>query len=142
MVRPVAEPELNVATLPGAEYLANLPACVGMGVAWIAATVLYGFGPHAWATSEWHWAGLFICRLRFWGLVGVCCWESGEAPRAPPSVFFGPAWALKSSRLCCLVEGEDLQMAIAVASIMQESNDFSPVKTRYEDFGFLWGRER
>jgi microcystin degradation protein MlrC len=32
-------------------------------------------------------------------------------------------------------------MAIAVASIMQESNDFSPVKTRYEDFGFLWGQD-
>ncbi len=32
-------------------------------------------------------------------------------------------------------------MSIAVASVMQESNDFSPVKTRYEDFGFLWGPE-
>jgi microcystin degradation protein MlrC len=32
-------------------------------------------------------------------------------------------------------------MAIAVASVMQESNDFSPVKTRYEDFGFAWGQD-
>ncbi len=29
-------------------------------------------------------------------------------------------------------------MAIAVASIVQESNDFSPLKTRYEDFGLVF----
>ena len=32
-------------------------------------------------------------------------------------------------------------MAIAVASIVQESNDFSPLKTRYEDFALVFGRE-
>jgi microcystin degradation protein MlrC len=31
-------------------------------------------------------------------------------------------------------------MAIAVASFVQESNDFSPVKTRYEDFNLAWGK--
>ena len=30
-------------------------------------------------------------------------------------------------------------MAIAVASIMQESNDFSPIKTKYEDFSLEFG---
>lgn len=32
-------------------------------------------------------------------------------------------------------------MAIAVASIIQESNDFSPVKTRYEDFALVFDGE-
>jgi microcystin degradation protein MlrC len=30
-------------------------------------------------------------------------------------------------------------MAIAIGSIVQESNDFSPVRTRYEDFDFAFG---
>ena len=32
-------------------------------------------------------------------------------------------------------------MAIAVASFVQESNDFSPVKTRYENFDLVWGKD-
>jgi microcystin degradation protein MlrC len=32
-------------------------------------------------------------------------------------------------------------MAIAVASIVQESNDFSPLKTRYEDFGLVFEKD-
>lgn len=32
-------------------------------------------------------------------------------------------------------------MAIAVASIVQESNDFSPLKTRYEDFGLVFKKD-
>jgi microcystin degradation protein MlrC len=32
-------------------------------------------------------------------------------------------------------------MAIAVGSIIQESNDFSPVKTRYEDLDFVFGHD-
>jgi microcystin degradation protein MlrC len=32
-------------------------------------------------------------------------------------------------------------MAIAVASIVQESNDFSPLKTRYQDFDLVFGKD-
>ena len=32
-------------------------------------------------------------------------------------------------------------MAIAVASIVQESNDFSPLKTRYRDFDLVFGKD-
>ena len=32
-------------------------------------------------------------------------------------------------------------MTIAVASIVQESNDFSPLKTHYEDFGLVFGKD-
>lgn len=33
-------------------------------------------------------------------------------------------------------------MKIAIASILQESNTFSPVHTRYEDFPPVFGSER
>ena len=32
-------------------------------------------------------------------------------------------------------------MKIAIASILQESNTFSPVRTRYEDFSPVFGSE-